>query len=112
MAIYFVERQYLLPMVQSLRIEADTIKEACAKAIEHDTWDGQREMGDESGATTISYVAEIPPTADPGDVDLMSENPWNAPAVWRRDVPPVFASEDGGGDADTTIATESRAPAS
>jgi hypothetical protein len=46
---YVVERQYLLPVYQRLVnllpvyqrlvIEADTVEEACEKAIDHDDWE-------------------------------------------------------------------------
>jgi hypothetical protein len=35
---YVVERQYLLPVYQRLVIEADTVEEACEKAVDHDDY--------------------------------------------------------------------------
>jgi hypothetical protein len=61
---YVVERQYLLPVYQRLVIEADTIEEACEKAIDHDHWQAAEEDGDGSRGTTISAIKFVPDDRD------------------------------------------------
>ena len=43
---YVIERQYLLPIYQRLMVEADTLEEACQKALNHDDWADAVEDGD------------------------------------------------------------------
>jgi hypothetical protein len=50
---YVVERQYLL---ERLVIEADTVEEACEKAIDHDDWEDAVEDGD--GARALPHCVE------------------------------------------------------
>jgi hypothetical protein len=59
---FVIERQYLLPIYQRLIIEAETLEEACAEAVDpalHD-WDDADEDFDGCGATTINAAREIP----------------------------------------------------
>ena len=57
---YVVERQYLLPVYQRLVIEADTVEEACEKAVDHDDWQSAEEDGDGSRGTTINAIKLVP----------------------------------------------------
>ena len=72
---YVVERQYLLPVHQRLVIEADTIEEACEKAIDHDDWEDAVEDGDGARATSINAVKRIPANVDVADLDFDPEDP-------------------------------------
>ena len=40
---FTLTRQYLLPVYQHLVIEAQTLSQACEKAIEHSDWGGPQE---------------------------------------------------------------------
>ena len=72
---YVVERQYLLPMYQRLLIEADTVGEACEKAIDHDDWDDAVEDGDGARATSINAVKCIPANVNVADLDFDPQDP-------------------------------------
>ena len=72
---YVVERQYLLPVYQRLVIEADTIEEACEKAIDHDDWEDAVEDGDGARPTSISAVKRIPANVNVADLDFDPEDP-------------------------------------
>ena len=72
---YVVERQYLLPVYQRLIIEADTVEEACEKAIDHDDWEDAVEDGDGARATSINAVKRIPANVNVADLDFDPEDP-------------------------------------
>jgi hypothetical protein len=57
MPSFTLTRQYLLPVYQHLVIEAQTLEQACEKAIEHSDWEGSREDYDNARETTIECAA-------------------------------------------------------
>ena len=72
---YVVERQYLFPVYQRLVIEANTVEEACEKAIDHDNWEDAVEDGDSARATSINAVKRIPDNVNVADLDFDPEEP-------------------------------------
>jgi hypothetical protein len=72
---YVIERQYLLPVYQRLVIEADTVAEACEKAIDHDVWEDAVEDSDGARATSINAVKRIPANVNVADLDFDPEDP-------------------------------------
>lgn len=83
MAKYTVQRAYLMPMYQNIVVEADSIEEACEKALEYDTWDGQEDDPESSSSTYLDMIVE-------GEFD----NPNDAPAEARREIPPFYSKTD------------------
>ena len=75
MSKYVVERQYLLPIYQRLVIEADTVEEACEKAIDHGNWEDAVEDGDGARPTSINAVKRIPANVNVADLDFDPEDP-------------------------------------
>jgi hypothetical protein len=65
---YVVERQYLLPVYQHLIIEADSVEDACQKAVDDDDWESATEDGDGSRGTTITAIKPIPDTVNPDEI--------------------------------------------
>jgi hypothetical protein len=58
---FVIERQYLVPMYQHIVLEAETLDEACKKAISDDIgWDTQEMDSDGARATTLTNVKVIP----------------------------------------------------
>jgi len=58
---FVIERQYLVPMYQHIVVEAETLEEACKKAISDDTdWDTQEMDCDSARATTITAAKVVP----------------------------------------------------
>ena len=58
---FAIERQYLVPMYQHIVVEAETLEEACKKAISDDTdWDTQEMDCDSARATTITAAKVVP----------------------------------------------------
>jgi len=72
---YVVERQYLLPVYQHLVIEADTIEEACEKAIDHNDWEDAVDDGNGARPTTINAVKRIPDNVNVAHLDFDPEDP-------------------------------------
>ena len=72
---FVIERQYLLPIYQRLMVEADTLEEACQKALDHDDWEDAVEDGDGARATTISAVKRIPKDVNVAELDFDPEDP-------------------------------------
>jgi hypothetical protein len=72
---YVVERQYLLPVYQRLVIEADTIEEACEKAIDHDDWEDAVEDDDGARSTSINAVKRIPANVNLANLDFDPHDP-------------------------------------
>ncbi len=72
---YVIERQYLLPVYQRLLIEADTVEEACRKAVDHDDWKDAVEDGDGARETTIFAVKRMPEDIDVAELDFDPEDP-------------------------------------
>jgi hypothetical protein len=72
---YVIARQYLLPVYQRLVIEADTVEEACEKAIDHDVWEDAVEDGDGARATSINAVKRIPDNVNVADLDFDPQDP-------------------------------------
>jgi hypothetical protein len=68
---FVIERQYLLPVFQHLVVEADTLDEACQKAIHNDDWESAVEDGDGSRCITISAAKEIPEDKFGVDTDIV-----------------------------------------
>ena len=56
---YAIQRQYLLPVYQHIVIEADSVEEACQRAIEHDDWDTSDQDYDSCRGTTIEAIRQI-----------------------------------------------------
>ena len=68
---FVIERQYLVPMYQHIRVEAGSLEEACKKGISDDIdWDTQEMDSDGSRRTTITSVKLVP---DGYDVDPKTE---------------------------------------
>ena len=62
---FVIERQYLVPMYQHIVVEAETLEEACRKAITDDIdWDTQEMDSDGSRATTLTNAKVIPDGCD------------------------------------------------
>src|SRR5260370_41791615 len=58
---FVIERQYLVPMYQHIVAEAQTLEEACKKAISDDIdWDTQEMDSDSARATTITEAKMVP----------------------------------------------------
>jgi hypothetical protein len=58
---FVIERQYLVPMYQHIVVEAETLDEACKKAISDDIdWDTQEMDCDSARATTLTEAKVIP----------------------------------------------------
>ena len=58
---FIIERQYLVPMYQHIVVEAETLEEACTKAISDDNdWDTQEMDCDSARATTITAAKVVP----------------------------------------------------
>jgi hypothetical protein len=72
---FVIERQYLLPVYQRLVIEADTVEEACEKAIDHDVWEDAVEDGDGARPTSINAVKRIPDDVNVAGLDFDPEDP-------------------------------------
>jgi hypothetical protein len=51
-------------------IEADTVEEACEKAINHDVWEDAVEDGDGARATSINAVKRILANVNVADLDF------------------------------------------
>lgn len=62
---YVIERAYTLPIYQQLVIEADTLAEACQKAIEDDDWESAKEDTDGAEDIIIYNAVEVPAGVDP-----------------------------------------------
>jgi hypothetical protein len=58
-------------------IEADTVEEACEKAIDHDVWEDAVEYGDGARATCINAVKRIPAKVNVADLDFDPQDPTN-----------------------------------
>ncbi len=56
MPIYTIETTYHLPVYRQRTYNADTIADACRKAIEDDGWDDAKEDVDTSGETYVSGI--------------------------------------------------------
>ena len=90
---YVVERQYLLPVYQRLVIEADTVEEACEKAVDHDDWQSAEEDGDGSRGTTINAIKLVP---DDRDLDQFSLGEFlyeGDPSTIEKAVPEAYREE-------------------
>lgn len=72
---YVIERQYLLPIYQRLMVEADTLEEACQKALNHDDWADAVEDGDGARATTVSAVKRIPHDVNVAELEFDPADP-------------------------------------
>jgi hypothetical protein len=58
---FVIERQYLVPMYQHIVVEAETLEEACTKAVrDHIDWDTQEMDCDSARATTITEAKIVP----------------------------------------------------
>jgi len=58
---FVIERQYRVPMYQHIVVEAESLEEACTKAISDDIdWDTQEMDCDSARATTITNAKVIP----------------------------------------------------
>src|ERR1700739_122619 len=58
---FVIERQYLVPMYQHIVVEAESLDEACTKAVSDDIdWDTQEMDCDSARATTITEAKVIP----------------------------------------------------
>src|SRR5215472_6044254 len=58
---FVIERQYLVPMYQHIVVEAETLEEACKKAISDDIdWQTQEMDCDSARATTITAAKVVP----------------------------------------------------
>src|ERR1051326_1888810 len=57
---YVIERQYLAPVYQHVRVDAPDLETACREAIEHDDWEDSKEDYENSRETTIVCAVEIP----------------------------------------------------
>jgi hypothetical protein len=58
---FVIERQYLIPMYQHIVVEADSLEEACEKAISDDIdWDTQEMDSDSARHTTIAGAKPVP----------------------------------------------------
>src|SRR5271155_3171400 len=66
---YAIERQYLLPVYQHLVIAADSVADACRRAVEHDDWETGKEDYDNARATTITAIRPVPDDVADGDID-------------------------------------------
>lgn len=51
-----IERQYLAPVFQHIRVEAASLEEACRKALEDEDWTGQRVDYECARATEVTLV--------------------------------------------------------
>lgn len=78
---FTLTRQYLLPLYQHLVIEAQTLEQACEKAIEHSHRGGSREDYDNAREMTIECAAA-------GEW----ESPYDAPV--RLEIPKRFKTEE------------------
>lgn len=72
---YVIERQYLLPIYQRLVVEADSVEDACQKAIDHDHWEDAEEDRDGARATTVAALKCIPDGIDVDDLDFDPDDP-------------------------------------
>lgn len=75
MTKYVIERQYLLPIYQRVVVEADSVEEACQKAIDYDDWADAVEDRDGARETTIAAVKRIPEGVVIADLDFDPEDP-------------------------------------
>jgi hypothetical protein len=58
---FVIERQYLVPMYQHIVVAAETLEEACKRAISDDMdWDTQEMDCDNARATTIAATKIVP----------------------------------------------------
>ena len=58
---FVIERQYRVPMYQHIVVEAESLEEACTKAISDDIdWDTQEMDCDSARATTLTAAKVIP----------------------------------------------------
>jgi hypothetical protein len=93
---YAICRQYLLPVYQHLVIEADSVEDACQKAVEHDDWEDSEQDFDSSRRTTIEAVRPISEGKKVenvasflyGSLDAAKEEIDAVPAQFREDTPP------------------------
>ena len=103
---YVIERHYLLPVYQRLLVEADSVEDACWKAVDHDDWSDAVEDNDGAGATTISAIKRLPGDIDPAELDFDPEDAetqnthtlsgflyGNDCSAIQRDVPEAFREE-------------------
>lgn len=72
---YVIERQYLLPIYQRLVVEADSVEEACQKAIDHDDWLDTEEDGEGARATTVAALKRIPDGTDACELGFDPDGP-------------------------------------
>lgn len=61
MTFYTVERQYMVPVYQHLVVEADSVEEACRKAIECDDWSTSKQDDDGARPTHVTAIREGAP---------------------------------------------------
>ena len=90
---YVIERQYLLPVYQRLVIEADTVEEACEKAVDHDDWQSAEEDGDGSRGTTISAIKLVPDDCDLDQIGLGEFLYEGDASTIEKDVPEAYREE-------------------
>ena len=58
---FLIERQYLVPMYKHIAVEAESLEEACKKAISDDIdWDTQEMDCEGARATTLTNAKVIP----------------------------------------------------
>jgi len=68
---FLIERQYLVPMYKHIAVEAESLEEACKKAISDDIdWDTQEMDSDGARRTSITSIKVVP---DGCDVDPKTE---------------------------------------
>ena len=85
---YVLTRQYLVPVYQHLEIEADTVEDACQKAIDYDHWDTQETDYDSARDTTIEAIAEV--GDDDDEIEPFVTSPYDYDDTAHRPVPAKF----------------------
>lgn len=58
MAKFTVQVEYLLPVYKNVVVEADSVEEACEKALQHDDWANAEEDYTSAGPDMIAAVEE------------------------------------------------------
>ena len=91
---YAIERQYLLPTYQHVFVEARSVEEACQQACEDPLldWEGAQQDFDNSGATYVTAIVEVPADA-PADIRAAELiYPADRPGVVNSlPIPPAYA---------------------
>ena len=91
MTTFTIVKQYLVPVYASEIIEAETLSEACSKAIESDDWSAASIDYESAGETCVVFA-----------VRGAHANAYDAPACDALRIPPEFAEVAGSLDRDSS----------